>query len=131
MIEGYLVDCQIVFGMVVVLVNFYGVIKCYGEVLCLYYVMQKGMFCVVLCIGVFELVEGYEFINVWDLSVWFSLCDVVQFFVWLIEVDVEGFFVVYGILNNCFKRFDLMEMQWVFGYELQDDVFLIFDIFII
>jgi nucleoside-diphosphate-sugar epimerase len=105
--------------------SFYGVSKCFGEVLGRYYADHRSLRVICLRIGMLNGAnypsggspEPFERLA----AIWLSHRDMVQLVEKSIEAEHVTYDIIYGISNNTHHYYDLLHAEEVLGYVPQDN----------
>jgi nucleoside-diphosphate-sugar epimerase len=127
---GYAPDVQLAPEAPVRPVNLYGVSKCFGEAVAVYFAQTEGLSSIVVRIGAYDDGSAQNWLRaaprVRELATYVSARDLHQLLSQCVEAPDITFAIVHGLSENRFKRLDLTSTRALLGYAPQDDAFAIF-----
>ncbi len=125
-IEGYPPEMEVSPQMPIWPQNLYGVTKCFGEALGIYFAYHQGLPTLALRIGT-HWPRDRDFIpSERDKRSYVSADDLNQLLVKCLEATGIQYAIVHGNSNNRFKRLDISASIRDFGYQPQADAFAIY-----
>jgi uronate dehydrogenase len=125
-IEGYPPDVEVKPQMPIWPKNLYGVTKCFGEALGIYFAYNEGLPTLALRIGTYWPPERVSSPSDRDQRSYLNADDLNQLLVKCLEAVGIQFAIVHANSNNRFKRLDISATIRDFGYQPQADAFEIF-----
>ncbi len=103
--------------------NVYGVTKCFGEALGIYFAETEGLPIIAVRIGAYEAPWVAEDPSPETLAMFVSRRDLNHLLDRCVEVPGVTFAIVQGVSDNREKKLDLAATRALLGYEPQDDGF--------
>ena len=125
-IEGYSIDIAVTPDMPIWPKNLYGVTKCFGEALGIYFAYHQGLPTFALRIGTYWPKDRTATPSERDKHSYVAADDLNQLLVKCLETTGIQYAIVHGNSNNRFKRLDISATIRDFGYQPQADAFEIY-----
>jgi nucleoside-diphosphate-sugar epimerase len=125
-IEGYPPEMEVSPEMPIWPKNLYGVTKCFGEALGIYFAYQQALPTLALRIGTYWPHDRVSSPSERDKRSYVNADDLNQLLVKCLEATGVQFAIVHANSNNRFKRLDISATIRDFGYQPQADAFEIF-----
>ena len=125
-IEGYSIDIAVTPDMPIWPKNLYGVTKCFGEALGIYFAYHQALPTLALRIGTYWPHDRVSSPSDRDKRSYLNADDLNQLLVKCLEASGVQFAIVQANSNNRFKRLDISATIRDFGYQPQSDAFEIF-----
>jgi len=125
-IEGYSIEIAVTPDMPIWPKNLYGVTKCFGEALGIYFAYHQGLPTYALRIGTYWPKDRTSVPSERDKHSYVSADDLNQLLVKCLETTGIQYAIVHGNSNNRFKRLDISATIRDFGFQPQADAFEIF-----
>jgi len=122
-IEGYSIDIAVKPDMPIWPKNLYGVTKCFGEALGIYFAYQEGLPTYALRIGTYWPKDRTATPSERDKHSYLAADDLNQLLVKCLETTGIQFAIVHANSNNRFKRLDISDTIRDFGYQPQADAY--------
>ena len=122
-IEGYPPEQEVSIEMPIWPKNLYGVTKCFGEALGIYFAYHRGLPTYALRIGTYWPKERTAAPSERDKHSYVAADDLNQLLVKCLETTGIQFAIVHGNSNNRFKRLDISATIRDFGYQPQADAY--------
>jgi uronate dehydrogenase len=125
-IEGYPPDTTVEPEMPIFPKNLYGVTKCFGEALGIYFGHTKALPTVALRIGAYQHPQTASPLSERDKRTFIHPDDLNQLLVKCLEAPDVQFAIVHAASDNRYKRLDISAAMRDFGYQPHADAFEIF-----
>ena len=125
-IEGYSIDIAVTPDMPIWPKNLYGVTKCFGEALGIYFAYHQGLPTLALRIGTYWPKDRTFTPSERDKHSYVAADDLNQLLVKCLAATGIQYAIVHGNSNNRFKRLDISATIRDYGYEPQADAFEIY-----
>jgi uronate dehydrogenase len=125
-IEGYPPETTVEPHMPIRPKNLYGVTKCFGEALGIYFGQNRGLPTIALRIGAYQHPKTGVTLTERDLRTFVHPDDLNQLIVRCLEAPDTKFSIVHAASDNRFKRLDIAAAIEAFGYQPQADAFEIY-----
>jgi nucleoside-diphosphate-sugar epimerase len=125
-IEGYPPEKEVSIDMPIWPKNLYGVTKCFGEALGIYFAYHQGLPTLAVRIGTYWPRDRHFTPSERDKRSYVSADDLNQVLVKCLEATGIQFAIVHANSNNRFKRLDISATICDFGYQPQADAFAIY-----
>ena len=125
-IEGYSIDIAVTPDMPIWPKNLYGVTKCFGEAMGIYFAYHQGLPTLALRIGTYWPKDRVMVPSERDKHSYVAADDLNQLLVKCLDATGIQFAIVHGNSNNRFKRLDISATIRDFGYAPQADAYEIY-----